>query len=191
MSSYRRVALLAFCACLVGPTWALPAGSGANEAAARDQAAGAVATAKLANVVFGPVTVLQAACGRVRTFGSVSVQGTVDDGGGRDLGAVVVYDDGNNIGSVPFSIAVGATVQVDFDFTVVHTIGVPGVAVSVRETANDPTAVAFINVDETPTASCPPLTGPSIPVPALAPGALLLLLAALGALGMRALRRRG
>ena len=203
MSSYRRavthLAVLALCAALVEPTWALPTGTAIDADAANDRSGRVVATVKLANVVFGPATVLQAACGRVQSTGTFSVQGTTNDGGGLDQGAVTVFDDGVLIASANFAVPVGTTVTFAYDLTVAHTIGVPGVAISVRESAGDPTAINFISPTESPTAACPALQqvvvpasfGESIPVPALAPAALVLLLAALGALGMRSLRRRG
>jgi hypothetical protein len=150
----------------------------------------------LANVNFISATVQQAACGRVRAFGQFSVDGTINDGGGQDQGAFDIYDDGVYIGGGPFSVAVGATVTFTYDIVVTHTIGAPGVALSIREVSQTLAAVAFINITEVPIADCPPLgvsivsgvPQPAIPAPVFAPlvvGLLALLLAGLGLFRLR------
>jgi hypothetical protein len=146
-----------------------------------------------------------AGCPRTIINGRVRVTANINNGGGQENFGINAWDDGNFRTGVGFSVPVGATAVYDFQFIYAFEIlqGASGVGVYIQDAVGPPAVQTWAsngNLNGPLTGACPAVgdsltlvslsDGSAVHVPALAPAALGLLTILLGALGLRARRRR-
>ncbi len=143
-----------------------------------------------ANASLNNVVSFVDACGGVSYSATLTVTGTVNDGGGNDVVWFSIFDDGVEKSALSFNVTVGQTQS--FPINVAYAGGVapgaPGIGVYVGESRASDELISIDPFFPTPIAGCSIGRVDFTPVPG--PGPIALALLTLSLLGFAAIRLR-